>query len=53
MLVGAFTGVKSGHALNNSLLRELMADEDAWEVVTFEDADAAPISYIMTPGLAI
>jgi len=52
-LVGAFTGVKSGHALNNQLLRALVADEEAWEVVTFEDNDAAPISYIMKPGLAV
>lgn len=52
-LVGAFTGVKSGHALNNKLLRELMANPDAWEMVTFEDASSAPISYILTPGLAV
>jgi len=52
-LVGAFTGVKSGHALNNQLLRALVADEEAWEVVTFADNDTAPISYIMKPGLAV
>ncbi len=52
-LVGAFTGIKSGHSLNNKLLRALVADQTAWEVVTFEDASAAPISYIMKPGLAI
>jgi UDP-3-O-[3-hydroxymyristoyl] N-acetylglucosamine deacetylase len=52
-LVGAFTGIKSGHSLNNKLLRALVADQEAWEVVTFEDASAAPISYIMKPGLAI
>ncbi len=45
-LIGAFTGHKSGHALNNRLLRTLMADEAAWEMVTFEDLGAAPISYI-------
>jgi UDP-3-O-[3-hydroxymyristoyl] N-acetylglucosamine deacetylase len=50
-LIGEFVGHKSGHALNNQLLRELLAREDAWEVVTFEDADAAPISY-MKPILA-
>lgn len=44
-LIGAFTGYKSGHALNNKLLRVLMADEEAWEQVTFEDVDQAPISY--------
>jgi UDP-3-O-[3-hydroxymyristoyl] N-acetylglucosamine deacetylase len=52
-LVGSFTGVKSGHALNNQLLRALMADEESYDVVTFEDNDAAPISYIMKPGLAV
>lgn len=52
-LVGAFTGVKSGHALNNQLLRALVADPDAYEVVTFADNDTAPISYIMKPGFAV
>ncbi|MGD8378341.1 MAG: UDP-3-O-acyl-N-acetylglucosamine deacetylase [Gammaproteobacteria bacterium] len=47
-LIGAFTGYKSGHALNNSLLRALLADTTAWEEVTFEDLSKAPISY-MTP----
>lgn len=45
-LVGAFSGHKSGHALNNKLLRELLADKEAWEFVTFEDKQTAPISYI-------
>ncbi|MCP4487035.1 MAG: UDP-3-O-acyl-N-acetylglucosamine deacetylase [Gammaproteobacteria bacterium] len=44
-LIGAFSGYKSGHALNNRLLLELLADEDAWEEVTFDDAATAPISY--------
>lgn len=50
-LIGEFQGHKSGHALNNTLLRELLAQEDAWEVVTFEDETTAPISY-MKPILA-
>ncbi len=45
-LIGAFTGYKSGHALNNRLLKALMARQDAWEEVTFENEDAAPISYM-------
>ncbi len=45
-LIGAFTGYKSGHALNNRLLKALMARRDAWEEVTFENEDAAPISYM-------
>jgi len=50
-LIGAFTGHKSGHSLNNQLLRELKADESAWEVMTFSK-DNAPISY-MQPLLAV
>jgi UDP-3-O-[3-hydroxymyristoyl] N-acetylglucosamine deacetylase len=45
-LIGAFTGFKSGHALNNRLLKELMARPDAWEEVTFGEGEAAPISYM-------
>jgi len=45
-LIGAFRGHKSGHALNNRLLRALMADATAWEEATFEDTESAPISYI-------
>ena len=44
-LIGSFHGFKSGHALNNALLQALLADESAWEEVTFEDASLAPISY--------
>jgi len=51
-LIGEFKAFKSGHALNNRLLRELIAHEDAWEVVTFEDESKAPISY-MQPVAAV
>ena len=47
-LIGAFYGYKSGHALNNKLLRALLAEQSAWEDVTFDDEEAAataPISY--------
>jgi UDP-3-O-[3-hydroxymyristoyl] N-acetylglucosamine deacetylase len=45
-LIGEYIGYKSGHGLNNSLLRELIVRKDAWEMVTFEgDDDEAPISY--------
>lgn len=44
-LIGSFHGFKSGHALNNALLQALLADESAWEEVTFDDASLAPISY--------
>ncbi|WP_341912396.1 UDP-3-O-acyl-N-acetylglucosamine deacetylase [Polaromonas sp. YR568] len=41
-LLAAYTAFRSGHALNNKLLRELLAHEDAWEVVTFDDEKKAP-----------
>lgn len=51
-LIGEFKAHKSGHALNNASLRALIADTDAWEVVTFEDQSTAPISY-MAPVSAV
>lgn len=45
-LIGSFTGFKSGHALNNRLLRELLATESAWELVSFEDEVDLPISFM-------
>ena len=48
-LIGQFSGYKSGHSLNNELLRKILASEDAWEVVTFEDSSIAPISYARAP----
>ena len=44
-LIGAFNGYKSGHALNNKLLRKLTAEKEAWEEVTFEEEDEVPIFY--------
>jgi UDP-3-O-[3-hydroxymyristoyl] N-acetylglucosamine deacetylase len=45
-LIGEFDAFKSGHGLNNKSIRELMLQDDAWEMVTFETEDeAAPISY--------
>lgn len=45
-LIGAFHGYKSGHALNNRLLRTLLSQQNAWEEVVFEEGQPAPISYI-------
>jgi UDP-3-O-[3-hydroxymyristoyl] N-acetylglucosamine deacetylase len=45
-LVGEYHGYKSGHGLNNRLVRALIAQPQAWETVTFEDASTAPISYM-------
>ena len=41
-LLGAYTAFKSGHALNNKLMRAVLADRDAFEIVTFEDERDAP-----------
>ena len=52
-LIGEFKGHKSGHGLNNKLLRELISQPDAWEVVTFETGAArSPISYATSAALA-
>jgi UDP-3-O-[3-hydroxymyristoyl] N-acetylglucosamine deacetylase len=45
-LIGEFTGFKSGHGLNNRLLRTLLADASAWEELVFEKPEQAPISYV-------
>lgn len=45
-LIGAFSGRKSGHTLNNLLLKKLLADKDAWEIVSFDDSADMPIRYI-------
>ena len=50
-LVGELTAVKSGHALNNKLLRALHADASAWEIVSFdEERGTAPIFYPLPVG---
>lgn len=41
-LIGAFSGHKSGHALNNALVRAVLADEQAWEYATFDKMEDAP-----------
>jgi len=45
-LIGEYQGFKSGHALNNKLLLSLLNDKDAWEMVSFDDAEDAPISFM-------
>ncbi len=52
-LIGEFRAHKSGHALNNAVLRALLAQEDAWEMVTFDEAETAPISYGPAPAPAL
>jgi len=50
-VIGEFRAYKSGHDLNNKLLRALLDDQSAWDEVTFEDPKKAPISYA-TPSYA-
>lgn len=45
-LIGSFKGYKSGHKLNNALLKKLLKTEDAWELVSFEDEVDLPISFM-------
>ena len=48
-IIGAFEGFKSGHALNNKLVRALLASAEAWEEVTFPQGAPVPVAY--TAGL--
>jgi len=50
-LIGEYSAFKSGHELNNRLLRTLLADESCYEEVTFKDSGKSPISYA-TPAYA-
>jgi len=47
-LIGAFSAHKSGHSLNNRLLRQLVTERDAWELITFDEIEQAPIAFIRT-----
>ena len=49
-LIGEFSGFKSGHRLNNLVLRELLAQPESFEEVVFEDQLASPVSYQLAPG---
>ncbi|RKR02490.1 UDP-3-O-[3-hydroxymyristoyl] N-acetylglucosamine deacetylase [Kushneria sinocarnis] len=51
-LIGEFRGFKSGHGLNNQLARALLRQQDAWEIVTFENRETSPISY-SEPAMAL
>ncbi len=48
-LIGKYSAKKSGHCLNNKLMRALLADKSAWEEVSFDNEKSAPISYL-TPA---
>lgn len=51
-LIGAFSGYKSGHALNNQLLRRLVERESAWQYVRFERTEDAPSFLAWQPQVA-
>lgn len=50
-LIGAFSAHKSGHALNNQILRKLMEQQDAWELTTLRDEPNPAISFV--PAVAV
>lgn len=45
-MIGSFMGYKSGHELNNRLLKKLIETKSAWELVSYEDISTLPISFI-------
>ena len=45
-LIGSFEGYKSGHDLNNKLLRKLLLNTDAWEEVGYKSTKDLPINYM-------
>lgn len=49
-LLASYHAYRSGHGLNNILLRELLAQQDAYEIVTFEGNNKAPQAYIQNNG---
>jgi UDP-3-O-[3-hydroxymyristoyl] N-acetylglucosamine deacetylase len=51
-LIGAFSGYKSGHELNNRLLRKLLNDKSAWELLTFDEKEASKLPIALQPALA-
>ena len=45
-IIAKYDAFKSGHALNNQLLRNVKSDPSSYEIVTFDDIDSCPISYV-------
>ena len=52
-ILGRFNAYKSGHALNNLLVREILSDHDNFEIVTFDDNVTCPIKYLPLEDLAV
>lgn len=51
-LIGTFSAHKSGHGLNNGLLRELVDQTSCWETVTYDDSEPVPAPDFMHPAFA-
>jgi UDP-3-O-[3-hydroxymyristoyl] N-acetylglucosamine deacetylase len=52
-ILGEYEGIKSGHALNNQLVRALLKSPERWEWATFEDSDDAPIDWTVSRELQV
>jgi len=52
-LIGEYKGFKSGHALNNRLLLSLLENKDAWEKVSFENEEEAPITFMQSTPISL
>ena len=52
-IIGRFSAYKSGHALNNLLVREILSDSNNFEIVTFDDNVSCPIEYLPFSRLAV
>lgn len=51
-ILGELRAYKSGHALNNQLLRAVLVDQEAWEWTTIEDEQESPVAF-MQPGMVL
>ncbi|MDO4430866.1 MAG: UDP-3-O-acyl-N-acetylglucosamine deacetylase [Lonepinella koalarum] len=52
-IIGDFKAYKSGHGLNNKLLRALLANQEAWEFVSFEESEQVPQGYVVASEVFI
>ncbi|SNT70561.1 UDP-3-O-acyl-N-acetylglucosamine deacetylase [Psychrobacter sp. LV10R520-6] len=52
-ILGRFNAYKSGHALNNLLVREILSDQSNFEIVTFDDNVNCPIEYLSVAELTV
>lgn len=52
-IIGEFKAYKTGHALNNQLVRAMLAQQDAWELVDFEQESAVPVNFVVPGTLAL